>query len=79
MIFVEQTSNLEGKKPTALQEAALRRVVATNGGGLSKHEYSKHVWQGLINRGLVQGKAGSGERVVHTKMGMEYIRKMEAA
>lgn len=76
MIVIEQDKDLSGRKLTTKMEEALRRVVATSGGGLSGYEYSQSVYRGLIRRGLVQGKAGQPHRVVHTKAGLDYVRNL---
>ncbi len=66
------------RAPTEAMMAVLRQVVATNGGGLSPSGIPHSVLKGLIARHLVQGKAGAGSRVVHTRLGLKLVRE-EAA
>jgi hypothetical protein len=70
------------------QKAALSRVCATNGGGVrvpvrvgedgygipTQPQYRK-----LFDLGLIQGKSGSYETVVHTKVGLAVYRQMREA
>ena len=72
---IYQDKDLSGRKLTEGMEEALAAVVRTNGGGVSRYAYSDSVWRGLMRRGLVQGKQGSGWKVVHTREGLEYVRK----
>lgn len=74
MQVISKDKDYTGHKLTDQMDEALRRVVMTNGGGLSVHEYKPSVWRGLVRRGLVQGKNGAPSRVVHTKLGLVYVR-----
>lgn len=74
-MIVQQEKDLSGRKPSPKMIEALARVVATNGGGVSYYDYPKSVWQGLLDRGLAQGKLGNPSRVVHTKDGLEFIKQ----
>jgi hypothetical protein len=62
------------RPPTEAMMAVLRQVVATNGGGLSPSGIPHSVIKGLVARHLVQGKAGAGSRIVHTKHGLKLVR-----
>ena len=62
------------RAPTEAMMAVLRDVVATNGGGLSPSGIPHSVIKGLVARHLVQGKAGNGSRIVHTKLGLKLVR-----
>lgn len=75
MIVVEREKDMTGKPMTDRMKECLEKVVRTNGGGVSYFDYPRSVWQGLINRGLVQGKLGNPARAVHTKLGLEEVRK----
>lgn len=65
-------------KLTAPQEAMLRRVVATNGGGVhagfSEGQRETRVLLRLHEMGLVQGKAGMDGWAVHTKQGWAWVK-----
>lgn len=66
------------RAPTEAMMVVLRDVVATNGGGLSPSGIPHSVIKGLVARHLVQGKAGAGSRIVHTKLGLEFVREESA-
>lgn len=65
-------------KLTHAQEAMLRRVVASNGGGVHAgwHEGQREtrVLRKLEALGLVQGKASVPSWAVHTREGLEWVR-----
>jgi hypothetical protein len=65
-------------KLTPSQAALLRRIVATNGGGIvgGFHEASRQMKmiRRLENLGLVQGKKSAPSIVVHTRAGLEWVR-----
>jgi hypothetical protein len=56
------------------QADLLRRIVRTNGGGLSMAGIDDRVIAGLFDRHLIQGKAGNARRMVHTQLGLEWVR-----
>lgn len=62
------------QKMTPKQEALLRRVVATNGGGISSYGVPDSTIKGLMDRHFIQGKAGSPSSIVHTREGLEWVR-----
>ena len=67
-------------KLTPAQADTLRKIVATNGGGISPYE-NKVVWRvvkALEAKGLVQGKSGSQHCAVHTREGMDWVRSNPA-
>lgn len=59
---------------TPAQILLLRRVVATNGGGLNAYREPDRVIAGLINRHMVQGMSGRSDRIVHTRRGLDWVR-----
>ena len=60
------------------QLAMLRKIVATNGGGIWAGGPDERVIKSLYRRGLVQGKSGSQWCAVHTRASLELIRKLDA-
>ena len=73
---------------TKRQAEALASVCRTNGGGVrirckvGEDGYgvpSTYPWRSLYERGLIQGKAGSFETVVHTREGLRLWREMVAS
>lgn len=62
---------------TDLQRDLLRRVIATNGGGLSVYDWPDRVVNALVRRHFIQGKAGNPGRFVHTRLGLEKWRRLE--
>lgn len=52
----------------------LRRVVATNGGGISAYSEKHSVVEGLIKRHMIQGKRTNEFMMVHTRKGLEWVR-----
>ena len=62
------------RKMTPAQEDLLRRVVKSNGGGVSSYGEADSIIKGLIDRHLVQGKAGSPSTIVHTRQGLDWVR-----
>ena len=63
-------------KVTPLQAETLRKIVATNGGGVSTSTRGI-VWRvvkALEVKGLVQGKSGYQHWAVHTREGLEWVR-----
>jgi len=56
----------------------LRRVVATNGGGLNAYSAPRATWKALFEKGLVQGKSGLACCIVHTRLGLEVVRFLKA-
>jgi hypothetical protein len=69
------------EKLTAPQEMMLRRIVATNGGGVhagfNEARNDTRVMRRLEAMGLVQGKAGSPGWAVHTRAGLEWVREKD--
>lgn len=59
---------------TPAQEDLLRRVVKTNGGGISSYDEPDSTISGLVSRHLVQGKSGSPSVIVHTREGLDWVR-----
>ena len=59
---------------TKPQEVLLRRIVATKGGGLSADNINHRVIAGLIERHMIQGKAGQPHKMVHTRLGLDWVR-----
>lgn len=62
------------RKMTPAQEALLRRIVATNGGGISAISENDRVIKGLIDRHLIQAKKTISSMMVHTREGLEWVR-----
>lgn len=62
------------RKMTPAQIELLRRVVATNGGGVSGYHETESTVKGLIQRHMVQGKAGAQDSIVHTREGLDWVR-----
>jgi len=69
------------QKLTGPQEKMLRRIVATNGGGIhagfNEVGNDTRVIRRLEALGLVQGKAGSPSWAVHTRPGLEWVREKD--
>lgn len=63
------------RQMTQAQKDLLRRVVATNGGGISQYAENQRVISGLVLRHMIQGKAGSGSMMVHTRRGLDWVRE----
>ena len=59
------------------QLAMLRRVVATNGGGVFVEYGNLRTLRALERRELAQGKKGSPGWAVHTRAGLDLVRSME--
>lgn len=62
---------------TPTQQSLLRRIVATNGGGISTYKLEgseRRVVMRLCSMGMVQGKAGQEWVAVHTRPGLEWVR-----
>ena len=69
-----------GLKPlTQPQLDLLRQIVATNGGGICQSKANPRVIKGLIDRHMIQGKSGNGSCMVHTTIGLAFIRQADAA
>lgn len=64
---------------TEKQEAMLRAAIKTNGGGLSGINLDQRVMRSLEKKQLIQGKAGNQSRVVHTSIGLEWVRSKDRA
>ena len=63
---------MQGEKLTLKQTLMLKRVVETNGGGVSTYDLNageRRIVMALHDKGLVQGQSGKLYRVVHTKEG----------
>ena len=62
-------------KLTPAQANMLRRIVASNGGGVSGYERSAlNTMRALERRGLVQGMSGREWRAVHTRDVLDWVR-----
>lgn len=59
----------------ARQRELLERVCRSNGGGVGVNIESDRVAQSLEKHGLIQGKAGSQWRAVHTPAGLALYRQ----
>lgn len=59
-------------KPTDKQWELLDRVCRTNGGGCHEADHPAASIKGLMDRHLIQGKAGHAGRFVHTRLGWDY-------
>ncbi len=62
------------RKMTPAQEDLLRRVVKTNGGGVSAYRVPDATIAGLVKRHFVQSKLGEPYTIVHTREGLEWVR-----
>ncbi len=62
-------------KLTAPQEKMLRKIVATNGGGIFAECQPIGTIKALFNRGLIQGKKGDACCAVHTREGLDWVRE----
>ena len=80
-------SGVRQVKLTKAQSEVLARVCKTNGGGVrvrcrvGDDGYGVPVlstYHTLFNRGLIQGKAGDYETVVHTREGLSLFRQLNA-
>ncbi len=63
------------RKMTKAQEELLRRVVRTNGGGVSGFREKDSVIKGLMDRHMIQGKKGQESMIVHTARGLQWVRE----
>ena len=70
VIYLDHPEKPSVRKLTEKQLELLGRICRTNGGGISLYDDDKSVLRGLMNRHLVQGKAGGAGRIVHTKEGL---------
>lgn len=63
------------RKMTEAQIRLLRRIVETNGGGVSVlgSPYYRAA-KGLMDRHMIQGKRGNPAIAVHTKRGLDWVR-----
>jgi hypothetical protein len=59
------------------QLAMLRRIVATNGGGVWVEYGDLRTLRALERRELAQGKKGSPGWAVHTRAGLDLVRSMD--
>lgn len=66
------------RPPSRAMVDLLERIVRTNGGGVSAYGQHHKTVQGLVDRHLIQGKAGQAWRMVHTPIGLDFIRKRKA-
>ena len=64
------------RKLTEKQLQLLKRIVATNGGGVLIYGPNLRTADALVKRHLIQGKRGQENCAVHTRQGLEYIRSM---
>lgn len=55
----------------------LKKVVASNGGGVSGYSVNLKTMRSLEKKGLIQGKLGQPYMIVHTKMGLEILKAMK--
>lgn len=62
------------RKMTAKQIELLRKIVASNGGGVSVHGPYLTTAKALIERHMIQGKRGQQSVAVHTHIGLEWVR-----
>lgn len=60
-----------------LQEAMLRDIVKTNGGGRSGYVLNIKVMRALERKGLIQGKMNDPSTAVHTRAGLEWVRNTD--
>jgi hypothetical protein len=60
---------------TKLMKDALRKVVATNGGGYDPAKLNPATVASLYRRNLVQGKKGMQHLIVHTKLGLMWVQQ----
>ncbi|MCW2763358.1 MAG: hypothetical protein JWR85_3559 [Marmoricola sp.] len=74
----EVTAMVKSLRRSPAQLEMLRRVVGTRGGGLSGYREPERTWSKLHTKGLVQGKSGQPDRIVHTDLGLAVVRAMEA-
>lgn len=58
---------------TPNQEAMLRRIVATNGGGASISD-DRRTFLALHKKGLAHQKSGNAYAAVHTRAGLDWVR-----
>lgn len=56
------------------QETLLRRIVQTNGGGLTLNSEVRRVFLSLHRLGLAHQKQGNGYAAVHTRAGLDWVR-----
>lgn len=62
------------RKMTPAQEDLLRKIVATNGGGVDVSGPYRNAAKALVARHFIQGKRGQGYIAVHTREGLEWVR-----
>lgn len=74
--YMEHPDTPDTRPPTKAQIELLRKIVATNGGGVSSLNIPERTLQGLVARHLVQGKLNNPHRVVHTRAGLDLIRRL---
>lgn len=78
VIFMDHPETPSQRPITERQWQMLYAVCKTNGGGVSRHDWPRDVIRGLMDRHLIQGKAG-GERIVHTREGLVLYRERTSA
>jgi hypothetical protein len=78
-VDLDVTAAIASLRRSPAQLAMLRRVCATNGGGLSAYAEPRRVWEKLHDKELVQGKSGQLDRIVHTALGLAVIRRLDEA
>lgn len=61
-------------KLTSPQNKMLRKIVATNGGGISEMRLNHSTMWSLHKRGLIQGKRGMQSWAVHTRKGLDWVK-----
>lgn len=74
VIFMDHPETPSQRPITERQWKMLFAVCKTNGGGVSVHDWPRDVIKGLMDRHLVQGKAGC-VRIVHTREGLALYRE----
>jgi hypothetical protein len=68
---------MTGIRLTPKQADLLRRIVKTNGGGISAyrlHGGERCIMWRLHELGLIQGKSGDLSTCVHTREGLDWVR-----
>lgn len=62
------------RKMTANQIELLRKIVASNGGGVDVSGPYRAPAKALVDRHMIQGKRGQQTVAVHTHIGIEWVR-----
>lgn len=69
---------MSGDRLSPAQLGLLRRIAATNGGGYPALPRDHRLLDALARRQLIQAQSGRQARVIHTRAGLDLIRRIDS-